>query len=200
MTHIYSRGCFKLIFRKCLPIHTFYPPQAASTRRHTYTYVLYRDCPPSRAFASSRERSYNISATLAPSSLRSVFRTLIPFSFLRFPPFFSLPSLSFCFSRLNFSFLYFLSLSILCSSLCFFFFQLHFYNFSKFFKFYFCFYVFSFLHFLSCISSHFFLYKFFIPYSLLSLLFNFIFLLFSFFLFLYFNIAFFIFSSPSFSH
>lgn len=50
------------------------------------------------------------------------------------------------------------------------------------------------MHFLSCISSHFFLYKFFIPYSLL---FNFIFLLFSFFLFLYFNIAFFIFSSPS---
>lgn len=108
------------------------------------------------ALSHPRERSYNISATSSfvssqcfPSSYSLFFSSFSPFVFL-------LPSLSFCFSRLNFSFIYFLSLSILCSSSCFFFFQLHFYNFSKFFKFYFCFYVFSFLHFLSCISSHFF--------------------------------------------
>lgn len=155
MTHIYSRGCFKLIFRKCLPIHTFYPPQAASTRRHTYTYTFFIVIARLLALSHPRERSYNISATSSFVSSQC-FPNSYSLFFSSFSPFFLLLSLSFCFSRLNFSFLYFLSLSILCSSSCFFFFQLHFYNFSKFFKFYFCFYVFSFLHFLSCISSHFF--------------------------------------------
>lgn len=53
MTHTYTRGCFKLIFRKCLPIHTPYPPCRKHKQRHPHTNVLYRDCPPSRTFASS---------------------------------------------------------------------------------------------------------------------------------------------------
>lgn len=126
MTHIYSRGCFKLIFRKCLPIHTFYPPQAASTRRHTYTYVLYRDCPPSRAFASSRtilqhlcHSSSFVSSQCFPNSYSLFFSSFSPLFlaslfillFLALEFFFSLFSFSF-YSLLFFVFL-FLSTSLL---------------------------------------------------------------------------------------
>lgn len=74
MTHTYTRGCFKLIFRKCLPIHTPYPPCRKHKQRHPHTNVLYRDCPPSRAFASS-----NDTTTPAPFPLCSVSCTRIFF-------------------------------------------------------------------------------------------------------------------------
>lgn len=47
MTHTYSRGCFKLIFRKCLSHTSLLLPCK-------HTYILYRNCPPSRAFAHRR--------------------------------------------------------------------------------------------------------------------------------------------------
>lgn len=74
MTHTYTRGCFKLIFRKCLPIHTPYPRCRKHKQRHPHTNVLYRDCPPSRAFASS-----NDTTTPAPFPLCSVSCTRIFF-------------------------------------------------------------------------------------------------------------------------
>lgn len=120
MTHTYTRGCFKLIFRKCLPIHTPYPPCRKHKQRHPHTNVLYRDCPPSRAFASS-----NDTTTPAPFPLCSVSCTRIFFpSYLS--PFFAClfssasssftPSYAFLFilshlSRLRFfSFFFFLLL------------------------------------------------------------------------------------------
>lgn len=183
-----------------MPAHTHLLPSAS--RKHTQAHIHVRSLSWLPAFSRFRilENDPTTSLPLAPSSLRSVFRTLIPFSFLRFPPFscFSLyPFVSRAWIFLFFIFFLFLFFALLCVSFSF---NFTFIIFQSFSNFYFWFYVFSFLHFLSCISSHFFYINFFIPCSLLSLLFNFIFLLFSFFLFLYFNIAFFIFSSPFFSH
>lgn len=54
MTHTYTRGCFKLIFRKCLPIHTPYPLRVASTSSGTHTRTFFIAI--ARLLALSRRR------------------------------------------------------------------------------------------------------------------------------------------------
>lgn len=121
MTHTYSHGCFKLIFRKCLPKHTPYPPCRKHTQRHTYTYVLYRDCPPSRVFRIVER--YNISTLFLLFAVFSglgyffflfsfLFFLFIFFDFLLFCPFsrsslHPFSSLCLHFSRPFFLFLFF---------------------------------------------------------------------------------------------
>lgn len=74
MTHTYSRGCFKLIFRKCLPIYTTPTLRAASTRRgiHIRTFFIAI----ARLLALSRRRT---STAPALSPLLTVSRTRMPF-------------------------------------------------------------------------------------------------------------------------
>lgn len=115
MTHTYSRGCFKLIFRKCLPIYTSYPPCCEHTQGHTYTFFITI----ARLLALSHRRTILQHVyPYAPSPFRSVFRTSMPFFPSYFPSFSSYPfsSTSFFFapshillslshfSRLRFSF------------------------------------------------------------------------------------------------
>lgn len=99
MTHTYSRGCFKLIFRKCLPIHLMLPYHAIHVCAHVraciriaHLDVLYRDCPPSRASASSNgtdTHTYSRSSQCFPTRICLSSFLLLPF-YLPFPNFFHL--------------------------------------------------------------------------------------------------------------
>lgn len=184
MTHTYSRGCFKLIFRKCLP-HT--PLLSAVLRAHADTHVC------TRTFFIA------IARLLALSHRRAILQHLYAILFAVFLglgyffPFISLPFLPF------FHFLRFLSLSYLlfflhhllrlhsflftlCFLLCFFFL-----NFTSSFIFVFMYFSFSLLHFFLFIFHRLFLFH-----SLFFCLLVFPLLLF--------NIVFFISSPPFFPH
>lgn len=105
MTHTYSRGCFKLIFRKCL-LHTHLQP--SMSRAHIHVRSLSRS--PSRAFASNDTTALlplrSFSSQCFPDSIAFVLLIFLPFllvHFLRLPfRSFSLPFL--ILSRLRFSF------------------------------------------------------------------------------------------------
>lgn len=83
MTHTYSRGCFKLIFRKCPLTYTLF----ARTHTHTRMLDVYHDCAPSRAF-------HTIERYLPPS--------FVIFLSLYFPFLFSI-----CFLFLSYQFPFF---------------------------------------------------------------------------------------------
>lgn len=105
MTHTYSRGCFKLIFRKCLPIYT---PLPSVPRAHAEIHILVRSLSRLPAFSRFRivERYYNTSTTtlfllfavfpglgyFLSFLFSSLFFLSIFFDFLLFRPF-SCPSL-----------------------------------------------------------------------------------------------------------
>lgn len=83
MTHTYSRGCFKLIFRKCLPIHLLLPYAREYTRTRAHVDVLYRDRPPSRASAPSNDTDTRThpSPSRPPRSVSRCGYSPLPFSF-----------------------------------------------------------------------------------------------------------------------
>jgi len=64
MTHTYSRGCFKLIFRKCHPVH----PLPYAHTYSTYSRSLSRSSPLSRTSAPSNDTATSASATAPFSS------------------------------------------------------------------------------------------------------------------------------------
>lgn len=125
MTHTYSRGCFKLIFRKCL---SYTPPTLRVAGTHTYVRSLSR----SPAFSRFRtiERYYNTSTPtlLPPSAVFSGLRCFFPSYFPSFSYPFSSTSSSFTpfshpslhpFSSLALAFFLFLFFSHYSFTLCF---------------------------------------------------------------------------------
>lgn len=94
MTHTYSRGCFKLIFRKCLPTYTSRSLSREYTHTRAHVDVLYRDRPPSRASAPSNDTRHPHPRLLLLSSY--CFPTILFFPFSSFPsPLFLAPFPSF---------------------------------------------------------------------------------------------------------
>lgn len=109
MTHTYSRGCFKLIFRKCLHVHTLFA-RAAHIHKHTRTLDVCHDCPPSRASVLSNDTPPVPSAPFFHNVSRLGYYFTCSICFLQSPLFLSIIPCFFISS----SFFLFLTLIFFC--------------------------------------------------------------------------------------